>query len=58
MRQTFEVGQMVRVGGIEGTIAALTPTSVILDVPEGRVIVPAKQFGESPSMLLVRRGVS
>jgi hypothetical protein len=58
MRQTFEVGQMVRIGGIEGTIAALTPTSDILDVPEGRVIVPAKQFGESPSMLLVRGGVS
>ena len=56
MRQTFEVGQMVRVGGIEGTIAELTATTVILEVPEGRMIVPAKQFGELPSMLVVRGG--
>lgn len=58
MRQTFEVGQVVRLGGIEGTIAALTPTAVVLDVPEGRMVVPAKRFGESPSLLLVRDGTS
>ena len=54
LRQTFEVGQTVRIGGIEGTIAALTPTSVILHVPDGSVIVPAKQFGEMSSMLLMK----
>lgn len=54
LRQTFVVGQTVRVGGIEGTIAALTPTSVILQVPEGSAIIPAKQFGEMPSMLLAK----
>ena len=54
LRQSMEVGQTVRVGGIEGTIAALTPTSVILRVPEGRLIVPAKQFEEMPSMLVVK----
>lgn len=58
LRQTFEVGQTVRVGGIEGTIAALTPTAVVLDVPDGRMIVPAKQFGEEPSMLVVKRGAA
>ena len=58
LRQTFEVGQAVRLGGVEGTIAELTATAVILDVPEGRVILPAKQFGEMPSTLLVRRDAS
>lgn len=58
LRQTFEVGQMVRIGGIEGTIAELSATSVILDAAEGRTIVPAKQFGEMPSTLLVKRDVS
>jgi len=53
LRQTYELGQMVRVGGIEGTIAALTPTAVILEVPGGRMVVPAKQFDEMPSMLLI-----
>lgn len=58
LRQTFEVGQTVRIGGVEGTIAELRATSVILDAPEGRTIVPAKQFGEMPSTLLVKRDVS
>ena len=53
-RQTLEPGQRVRVGGIEGTIAAVTPTTVILDVPDGRMIVPAKQFGEMPSLLVTK----
>jgi small-conductance mechanosensitive channel len=58
LRQTYEVGQTVSVGGIEGTIAELTSTSVILNVPEGRVVVPAKQFGEMPSTLIVKGGAS
>jgi hypothetical protein len=58
MRQTLEVGQLLRIDGIEGTIAALTPISIILDVPEGRVIVPASRFGESPSVLLTRPGAA
>jgi len=57
LRQTFELNQTVRIGGIEGTIAELTATSVILNVPDGRMIVPAKQFGEMPSMLLIKRDV-
>ncbi|MEX2179428.1 MAG: mechanosensitive ion channel domain-containing protein [Gemmatimonadaceae bacterium] len=55
LRQTFEVGQTVRIGGIDGTIAELTATSVILDVPEGRTIVPARQFSDMASTLLVKR---
>ncbi|MGI9042844.1 MAG: mechanosensitive ion channel family protein [Gemmatimonadaceae bacterium] len=58
LRQTYEVGQTVSVGGIEGTIAELTSTSVILNAAEGRVVVPAKQFGEMPSTLIVKGGAS
>ena len=58
LRQTFEVGQRVRIGGIEGTIAQLTATAVMLDGPDGRMIVPAKQFGEMPSTLLLKTDAS
>ena len=57
LRQTFEVGQTVRIGGVEGTIVEFTGNAVVLEVPEGRVIVPAKQFGEMTSTLLLRRDV-
>ena len=58
LRQTFDVGQTIRVGGIEGTIAAVTATSVIVQVPDGRMVVPAKQFGEMPSLLVIKGGES
>jgi small-conductance mechanosensitive channel len=58
LRQTFDVGQTIRVGEIEGTIIALTPTAVIVQVPDGRMVVPAKQFGEMPSMLVIKGGAS
>ena len=55
LRQTFEVGQTVRVAGIEGTIAALTATAVVIDGPDGRTLVPAKLFGEGPASLVLGR---
>ncbi|MEX2531644.1 MAG: hypothetical protein WD960_12805 [Gemmatimonadota bacterium] len=58
LRQSFELGQAVRIGGVEGTILEFTGTAVILEAPEGRVIVPAKQFGEMNSTLLLGRDVS
>jgi small-conductance mechanosensitive channel len=58
VRQTFEVGQMARIGDVEGTIVELTATAVVLEVPDGRAIVPAKQFGEMTSELVVKRHTS
>ena len=55
MRQAFEVGQQVRISGVEGTIADLTATTVVLDGPEGRLIVPAKLFSEETSTLLATK---
>ncbi len=51
LRKTFEIGQTVRIGEIEGVIAELSSTAVILQVPEGHVVIPAKQFGEMPALL-------
>jgi hypothetical protein len=58
LRQTFDVGQRIRLGDIEGTITALTPTAVVIQVPDGRMIVPAKQFGEMPALLVTKGGAS
>ncbi len=55
LRKTFEIGQSVRIGDVEGVIADLTATTVVLDVPDGRMVVPAKQFGEMPATLLIKR---
>jgi small-conductance mechanosensitive channel len=55
-RQTYEVGDRVRFGDIEGTIAEMTTTAVILKAPDGRVVVPAKQFSEAVSVLVTEGG--
>jgi small-conductance mechanosensitive channel len=51
LRQTFEAGQQVRFGDVEGTISAITATAVVVRVPEGQIVIPAKHFSETPSML-------
>jgi hypothetical protein len=53
--QAYRIGQLVRIGGIEGTIIQTTPTAVFLDTPQGRVLVPAKQFSEEVSVLVTER---
>jgi small-conductance mechanosensitive channel len=52
LRQMFEAGQRVRFGQVEGTIAAITATAVVVRVPEGDVVIPARQFSEQVSMLV------
>ena len=54
VRQTFEIGRQVRIGEVEGTIAAITATSVIVQAPGGQVVIPAKLFNESISVLVTR----
>jgi len=53
--QAYRIGQLVRIGGIEGKIVQTTPTAVFLDTPQGRVLVPAKQFNEEMSVLVTER---
>lgn len=53
LRQTFLVGQTVKVAGFEGRILELTPVSLVLETSEGRVTLPAKVFGEEPIVLKI-----
>jgi hypothetical protein len=53
--QAYRIGQLVRIGSIEGKIVQTTPTAVFLDTPQGRVLVPAKQFNEEVSVLVLER---
>lgn len=53
IRQLVRVGQTVRLGVVQGEIEAITPTSVVLRNADGRLIVPAKEFSEAVSTLLV-----
>lgn len=51
LRQYYRVGQTLRIGAHEGTVLELTTTGIVLDTPEGRVMLPGKVFGEEPTVL-------
>ena len=55
LQKTYKVGHRVKIGEIQGEIVQITPTAVLLETAEGRVTVPAKQFGEAVSILLIER---
>lgn len=52
LRQSYRVGQTVRLGGVQGRILEITSVAVILEAAEGRVTVPARVFGEAASVLV------
>ena len=52
VHRVYSVGQAVRVGEFEGRILEFTPTAVILETAQGRVMVPAKLFNEAASLLI------
>ena len=54
LRQSFQVGETIRVAGHEGRILAVTSSTVVLETAEGRVSLPAKVFHDE-AILLVRR---
>lgn len=47
VRQTFQAGQRVRVGEMEGTVVTITATSMILQSETGQVVIPAKLLQET-----------
>jgi small-conductance mechanosensitive channel len=55
VHRLYQVGQIVRVDGIEGRIVRITETSVILECAEGDVSVPARTFADQRSTLIVRK---
>lgn len=54
LRQTYRVGHIVKIGDVQGKIVEITNTAVILESTDGQVLVPAKAFSETASVL--RRG--
>jgi small-conductance mechanosensitive channel len=52
LHQVYQVGHQVRIAGTQGKILEITPTSVIIGTPTGRVVVPGKTFSEEASMLV------
>lgn len=52
LRQSYQVGQCVRVDDYTGEIIKITTHAVTLDTQEGIVLIPAKIFSESASILV------
>jgi small-conductance mechanosensitive channel len=52
LTRLHEVGQRVRIAGLEGRIERVTPTAVVLDAADGRIVVPAKLFSEEVAVIL------
>ena len=44
IRQAFEPGQIVRVGSFEGRLLEIGTRAVLIDAPQGRVVIPASDF--------------
>lgn len=55
LRQTYAIGQLVRVEGYEGKILEITPTSLVLETVDGRVSLPARLHNEAAIVLLIDR---
>lgn len=56
VHRLYQVGQVIRIDGLEGRIVRITETSVILECAEGDVSIPARTFADQRSTLIVRRG--
>lgn len=51
LHPVFRVGQTIRVADVHGQVVALTPVAIVVDTPEGRVVVPASRFQESSATI-------
>jgi hypothetical protein len=52
MRQSFRVGEKVRLAGYEGRIIDINATSIVLETVGGRVNIPAGAYSNNPLELL------
>jgi small-conductance mechanosensitive channel len=56
VQKLYQVGQTIRLDGIEGRIARITETAVILESEEGEVAIPASAITEGRSLLVLKPG--
>jgi small-conductance mechanosensitive channel len=52
LRQAFELGQRIRVGGFEGRVLDVSATAVVLETTDGRVTLPGQCYHNEPIVLL------
>ncbi len=50
-RKHCRVGELMRIGELEGTISEVTQTVIVLDTDHGRIMIPAKLFLEHSTTL-------
>jgi len=48
--QSYNPGDLIRIGDIEGKILRITRTSLILETHDGQTLIPAKRFSEQESV--------
>ncbi len=53
-RQTYRIGDRIRIGEIEGTVVEQSAVAVTLDARGGKVLVPYHRFSTDPSVLVAR----
>jgi small-conductance mechanosensitive channel len=53
MAQALQVGQSVRVAGFQGSVVELTATSLVLETPQGKVMLPGSVYHDGPIEVLV-----
>ncbi len=52
VQKAYRAGDSVKIGDVEGRITEITHTAVLLETPQGRVMVPTRRFSEDVSILL------
>lgn len=52
LKRLFTVGQMISINSHKGRIIHITPTTVILESAEGRVVIPARLFNKQTAIVL------
>jgi hypothetical protein len=52
VHKLYRVGQRVRIDGVEGNIARITPTALVVDDGESLVVIPAQRLSEAPFRIL------
>lgn len=46
VKKHSQIGELMPIGEFSGCIVDITQTSIVLDGPSGRVVIPAKKFQE------------
>ena len=54
--QTYNAGDVIRIGDIEGKVLRITRTGLVLETREGQTLIPARRFNEEVSVHLSRNG--